>query len=52
MLLIKLDKADRLMAAILAASDRDTLTVKTSMGGEQRLNTGRYKIHRPRRPRA
>ena len=43
-LLIKLDKADRLMAAITATDDRDTLTVKTSMGGEQRLNTGRYKV--------
>ncbi|HYO07866.1 MAG TPA: DNA topoisomerase (ATP-hydrolyzing) [Tepidisphaeraceae bacterium] len=43
-LLIKLEKADRLLAAITATSDRDTLTVKTSMGGEQRLNTGRYKV--------
>ncbi len=43
-LLIKLEKADRLLAAITAADDRDTLTVKTSMGGEQRLNTGRYKV--------
>src|SRR5687768_15635993 len=43
-LLIKLDKADRLLAAITATDDRDTLTVKTSMGGEQRLNTGRYKV--------
>jgi DNA gyrase subunit A len=43
-LLIKLDKTDRLLAAITATSDRDTLTVKTSMGGEQRLNTGRYKV--------
>ncbi|HEY0007547.1 MAG TPA: DNA topoisomerase (ATP-hydrolyzing) [Tepidisphaeraceae bacterium] len=43
-LLIKLDKGDRLLAAIVAHDDRDTLTVKTSMGGEQRLNTGRYKI--------
>jgi DNA gyrase subunit A len=43
-LLIKLDKDDRLLAAIVANDDRDTLTVKTSMGGEQRLNTGRYKI--------
>ncbi|HEX8324578.1 MAG TPA: DNA gyrase subunit A, partial [Tepidisphaeraceae bacterium] len=43
-LLIKLDPDDRLLAAILATSDRDTLTVKTSMGGEQRLNTARYKI--------
>ncbi len=43
-MLIKLDKTDRLISAITAESDRDTLTVKTSMGGEQRLNTGRYKI--------
>jgi DNA gyrase subunit A len=43
-LLIKLDKGDRLLAAITANDDRDTLTVKTSMGGEQRLNTGRYKV--------
>jgi DNA gyrase subunit A len=43
-LLIKLDKTDRLLAAITATSDRDTLTVKTSMGGEQRLNTGRYRV--------
>jgi DNA gyrase subunit A len=42
-LLVKLDKTDRLMAAIVATDPRDTLTVKTSMGGEQRLNTGRYK---------
>jgi DNA gyrase subunit A len=43
-LLIKLDKDDRLVSAITATDDRDTLTVKTSMGGEQRLNTGRYKV--------
>ncbi len=43
-LLIKLDKTDRLLAVITATDDRDTLTVKTTMGGEQRLNTGRYKI--------
>jgi hypothetical protein len=43
-LLIKLDKTDKLLAAITATSDRDTLTVKTSMGGEQRLNTGRYRV--------
>ena len=43
-LLIKLEKGDRLMGVITATDDRDTLTVKTSMGGEQRLNTGRYKV--------
>ena len=42
--LIKLNGDDRLVAAITAVSDRDTLTVKTSMGGEQRLNTARYKV--------
>ena len=44
MLLIKLEKDDKLVSAITAVDDRDTLTVKTSMGGEQRLNTGRYKV--------
>ena len=43
-LLIKLEKGDKLLAAITATDDRDTLTVKTSMGGEQRLNTARYKV--------
>jgi DNA gyrase subunit A len=43
-LLIKLDKDDKLVSAITAVDDRDTLTVKTSMGGEQRLNTARYKV--------
>jgi DNA gyrase subunit A len=43
-LLIKLDKSDQLLAAIMSTGERDTLTVKTSMGGEQRLNTGRYKV--------
>ncbi|HEX8914738.1 MAG TPA: DNA topoisomerase (ATP-hydrolyzing) [Humisphaera sp.] len=43
-MVIKLGTSDRLIAAITATSDRDTLTVKTSMGGEQRLNTGRYKV--------
>jgi DNA gyrase subunit A len=43
-LLIKLDKDDKLIGVITAIDDRDTLTVKTSMGGEQRLNTGRYKV--------
>jgi DNA gyrase subunit A len=43
-LLIKLDESDRLLGVITATDDRDTLTVKTSMGGEQRLNTARYKL--------
>ena len=43
-LLIKLERSDRLMGVITATDDRDTLTVKMSTGGEQRLNTARYKI--------
>jgi hypothetical protein len=38
-LLIKLGSTDRLLGRDRATDDRDTLTVKTSMGGEQRLNT-------------
>ncbi len=42
-MLIKLDKSDRLIGATTASDDRDSLTVKTSMGGEQRINTAKYK---------
>jgi DNA gyrase subunit A len=42
--LIKLGADDRLLGVCAAASDRDTLTVKTSMGGEQRINTGKYEV--------
>ena len=42
--LVKLAGDDKLVAAMTAETDRDTLTVKTSMGGEQRLNTARYKV--------
>ncbi|MDF2693452.1 MAG: gyrA 1 [Labilithrix sp.] len=41
--LIKLADDDALLAVKAAKSDRDTLVVKTSLGGEQRINTGRYK---------
>ena len=43
-LLIKLDDDDRLLGGSTPRDDRDTLTVKTSMGGEQRINTGRYEM--------
>jgi DNA gyrase subunit A len=43
-LLIKLDDEDKLVAAITSTGERDTLTVRMSTGGEQRLNTGRYKV--------
>jgi len=42
-LLMKLADDDALLAVIAASTDRDTLVVKTSLGGEQRINTGRYK---------
>jgi DNA gyrase subunit A len=41
-LLMKLEKDDALLAIKAATSERDTITVKTSLGGEQRINTGRY----------
>jgi DNA gyrase subunit A len=41
-LLIKLGDDDQLLAIKAAKDDRDTLTVKTTLGGEQRINTGRY----------
>jgi len=42
-LLMKLAEDDALLAVLAAKTDRDTLVVKTSLGGEQRINTGRYK---------
>ncbi|HEX7670447.1 MAG TPA: DNA gyrase subunit A, partial [Polyangiaceae bacterium] len=41
-LLLKLADDDRLLAMKAATDDKDTLTVKTSMGGEQRINTARF----------
>jgi DNA gyrase subunit A len=40
--LMKLGEGDQLIAIKAAKDDRDTITVKTSLGGEQRINTGRY----------
>jgi len=40
--LIKLADDDALLAMKAAKDDKDTLVVKTSMGGEQRINTARY----------
>jgi DNA gyrase subunit A len=40
---MKLADDDALLAVKTAKTDRDTLVVKTSLGGEQRINTGRYK---------
>ncbi len=41
-LLMSLADDDALLAIKAAKDDRDTLVVKTSLGGEQRINTGRY----------
>jgi DNA gyrase subunit A len=41
-LLMKLADDDALLAVKAARDDRDTIVVKTSMGGEQRINTARY----------
>ncbi len=43
-MLMKLAKGDRILGIRAASSDRDTLTVRTSMGGEQRINTARYEV--------
>ena len=42
--LMKLAKDDQLLGMKAATDDRDTLTAKTSQGGTQRINTGRYGV--------
>ncbi|MFG0250355.1 MAG: DNA gyrase C-terminal beta-propeller domain-containing protein, partial [Phycisphaeraceae bacterium JB051] len=42
--LIKIAKDDYVIGFTTAVDDRDTMTVKTSMGGEQRINTGKYEL--------
>ncbi|CAN5737247.1 DNA topoisomerase 4 subunit A [soil metagenome] len=42
-LLMKLADDDALLAILAARTDRETIVVKTSLGGEQRINTARYK---------
>ena len=41
--LMKLADDDALLAVLGARTDRETIVVKTSLGGEQRINTARYK---------
>ncbi len=43
-MLIKLGKDDRVLGFKAAVDDRDTLTARTSIGGEQRINTAKYKL--------
>ncbi len=41
--LVKLDDDDQVVGFIVAKDDRDTLVLEGSMGGEQRVNTAKYK---------
>jgi DNA gyrase subunit A len=41
--LIKLDDQDRVVGFVVARDDRDTLVLEGSQGGEQRVNTAKYK---------
>ncbi|MEX0654952.1 MAG: DNA topoisomerase IV subunit A [Phycisphaeraceae bacterium] len=43
-LLVKLAKADKLLGVKTAVDDRDTIIARTSLGGEQRINTAKYKL--------
>jgi len=42
--LLKLKSSDRLLGFRVASTERDTLTVRTSLGGEQRINTAKYEV--------
>jgi DNA gyrase subunit A len=42
--LIRLGSNDRVLGVKAAVDDRDTLTVKGSLGGEQRINTAKYEV--------
>lgn len=41
-ILIKVDKTDRVIGFIASRGDRDLITVETSRGGTQNVSTGRY----------
>ena len=43
-LLIKLDKDDKVLGFIASSGDRDMLTVETSRGAEQTISTAKYEI--------
>ncbi|MCA9631035.1 MAG: DNA topoisomerase, partial [Myxococcales bacterium] len=43
-MLMKLGKDDELIGFLAAKGDGDTLTLKTSLGGEQRVNLNRYEL--------
>ena len=43
-ILIKLDKSDRVLGFIASTGDRDLLTVETSRGAEQTISTTKYEV--------
>jgi DNA gyrase subunit A len=43
-ILIKLDKSDRVLGFIASTGDRDLLTVETSRGAEQTISTAKYEV--------
>jgi DNA gyrase subunit A len=43
-ILVKLGDEDALLGIKVARDGRDTLSVRTSMGGEQRINTEKYEV--------
>ena len=43
-ILIKLDKSDRVLGFIASIGDRDLLTVETSRGAEQTISTTKYEV--------
>ena len=53
-ILIKLQKDDRVLGFIASTGDRDLMTVETTRGAEQTISTTQIRRHRPRRqgPRA
>ena len=51
-ILIKLDKSDRVLGFIASTGDRDLLTVETSRGAEQTISTTKLRSHRAAAARA
>jgi DNA gyrase subunit A len=43
-ILIKLEKGDRVLGFIASTGDRDLLTVETSRGAEQTISTAKYEV--------
>ena len=43
-LLVKLDEGDALVGFLVAKTDDDTLVMETSLGGQQKISTGKYEL--------